>query len=182
MRPSPASLFELLRSVSLVTRLWLKDLAFVGRCRGLRRPGSNAKVKSAAVAASMNGKYLGWPWFGHGHGLATARPWPWLGHGSTAWLSHGSATAQPWHDHGSAMARPWLDHGSTMARPWFDHGSAMAQPWLGYGSAMAWPWLGHGSAMAWPWLGHGLAKALKAHSLPFHFCLSHGHGSDSCFP
>ena len=83
----------------------------VGRCRGLRRPGSNAKVKSAAVAASMNGKYLGWPWPSHG----SAMVWPWPGHGSAMawpWLS------RPWHDHGSNMARPWLDTCTTFGSYW----------------------------------------------------------------
>ena len=79
--------------------------------RPLRRPGSNAKVKSAAVAASMNGKYLGW-----------------------RWLRHGSAMARPWFGRGSAVARPRLGHGSAI---WLSHGLAMARPWLGHGQAMA---------------------------------------------
>ena len=135
----------------------------VGRCCGLRRPGSNAKDKSAAVAASMNGKYLGWPW-----------------------SSHGSAMARPWLGHGAAMARPWRGHGSAMAQPWLAHGSAMARPWLGHGLAMARPWFGHGSAMAQSLplhvrLSHGHAK-LHDHVHDHHDHVAHGHISTTGHP
>ena len=77
--------------------------SLVGRCRGLRRA---PKAKSAAVAGSIHGKYVGWSWPGHSHGLLMARfgwhgqamvwPQPWPAHGS-AWSSGCGHNCVKWH-------------------------------------------------------------------------------------